>query len=119
VIHMARTATRDAVVGDQEVRAGDQVVMFYGSLNRDEEVFGPDADAFVVDRDPNPHVAFGFGQHFCLGANLARLEARVMFEELLAQFPDPELDGEVQRLRSTMIRGIKHMPVRLGSSSPA
>jgi cytochrome P450 len=116
VIHMARTAMRDVTVRDQPVRAGDQVVMFYGSLNRDEEVFGPDADSFVVDREPNPHLSFGFGQHFCLGANLARLEARVMFEELLERFSDPELDGEVQRLRSTMIRGIKHMPVRLGSS---
>lgn len=114
VIHMARTATKDATVRGQRVQAGDQVVMFYGSLNRDEEVFGSDADAFRVDRDPNPHVAFGFGQHFCLGANLARLEARVMFEELLRRFPEPELHGEVQLLRSTMIRGVKHMPVRLG-----
>jgi cytochrome P450 len=115
VIHMARTATKDATVRDQQIRAGDQVVMFYGSLNRDEDVFGAESDVFRVNRDPNPHVAFGFGQHFCLGANLARLEARVMFEELLQRFPSPELDGEVQRLRSTMIRGIKHMPVRLGS----
>jgi cytochrome P450 len=119
VIHMARTATSDTMVGDQSVRAGDQVVMFYGSLNRDEDVFGADADSFRVDRDPNPHVAFGFGQHFCLGANLARLEAQAMFEELLLRFPDPELEGEVQRLRSTMIRGIKHMPVRLERSTPA
>jgi cytochrome P450 len=115
VIHMARTATKDVTIRDQQVRAGDQIVMFYGSLNRDEDVFGADADAFRVDRDPNAHVAFGFGQHFCLGANLARLEGRVMFEELLERFPNPELDGEVQRLRSTMIRGIKHMPVRLGA----
>jgi cytochrome P450 len=106
-------------VRDQPVRAGDQVVMFYGSLNRDEDVFRSDSDAFRVDRDPNPHVAFGFGQHFCLGANLARLEAQVMFEELLGRFPNPELAGEVQRLRSTMIRGIKHMPVRLGDTAPA
>jgi cytochrome P450 len=113
VIHMARTATKDVQLRGQDVRVGDQVVMFYGSLNRDEDVFGPDADSFRVDRDPNPHVAFGFGQHFCLGANLARLEARVMFEELLERFPDPQLDGEVHRLRSTMIRGIKHMPIRL------
>jgi cytochrome P450 len=101
-------------IRDRHVRAGDQVVMFYGSLNRDEDVFGADADSFRVDRDPNPHVAFGFGQHFCLGANLARLEARVMLEGLFARFPNVELDGEVQRLRSTMIHGIKHMPVRMG-----
>jgi cytochrome P450 len=115
VIHMARTATRDVTVREQPVRAGDQVVMFYGSLNRDEDVFGTDADSFVVERDPNPHVAFGFGQHFCLGANLARLEARLMLEELLDRFPNLALDGELQRLRSTMIRGIKHMPVRLAA----
>jgi cytochrome P450 len=114
VIHMARTATRDVTIRDRQVRAGDQVVMFYGSLNRDEDVFGADADSFRVDRDPNPHVAFGFGQHFCLGANLARLEARVMLEGLFERFSNVELDGEVQLLRSTMIRGIKHMPVRMG-----
>lgn len=119
VIHMARTATRETTIRDQHIRAGDQVVMFYGSLNRDEDVFGPDADAFRADRDPNPHVAFGFGQHFCLGANLARLEARVMFEELLGRYPNPVLDGEPQRLRSTMIRGIKHLPVRLEGSAKA
>jgi len=113
VIHMARTSTVDAMVRDRRVGAGDQVVMFYGSLNRDEDVLGPDADSFRVDRDPNPHMAFAFGQHFCLGASLARLEAQAMFEELLQRFPDPELAGDVQRLRSTMIRGIKHMPVRL------
>jgi cytochrome P450 len=114
VIHMARTATRDVTIRDRQVRAGDQVVMFYGSLNRDEDVFGADAESFRVERDPNPHVAFGFGQHFCLGANLARLEARVMLEGLFERFPNVELDGEVQRLRSTMIHGIKHMPVRMG-----
>jgi cytochrome P450 len=119
VIHMARTATRDATVRDQQIRTGDQVVMFYGSLNRDEDVFGADSDAFRVDRDPNPHVAFGFGQHFCLGANLARLEARVMFEELLARYPNSTRAGEPQLLRSTMIHGIKHMPVRLGDSASA
>jgi cytochrome P450 len=116
VIHMARTAMRDVAVRHQPIRAGDQVVMFYGSLNRDEDVFGPDADSFVVEREPNPHLSFGFGQHFCLGANLARLEARVMLEELLERIPELELAGEVQRLRSTMIRGIKHMPVRLRGS---
>jgi cytochrome P450 len=115
VIHMARTATKDVTIRDRQVRAGDQVVMFYGSLNRDEDVFGADADSFRVDRDPNPHVAFGFGQHFCLGANLARLEARVMLEGLFERFRNVDLDGEVQRLRSTMIRGIKHMPVRMSA----
>jgi cytochrome P450 len=113
VIHMARTATTDVTIRDTLVRAGDQVVMFYGSVNRDEDVFGANADEFRVDRPSNPHMAFGFGQHYCLGANLARLEAQAMFEGLLRRFPNPRLDGDVQRLRSTMIRGIKHLPVRL------
>jgi cytochrome P450 len=113
VIHMARTATRDVTIGERLIRAGDQVVMFYGSVNRDPEVFGDDAEEFRVDRDPNPHLAFGFGEHFCLGAALARLEGRVMFEQLLQRFSACTLEGPVDRLRSTMIRGIKHMPVRV------
>jgi len=87
------------------------VVLFYASANRDEEVF-PDADRFDIARDPNDHLAFGIGAHFCLGANLARLEITVMFEELLRRLPDIELAGPVERLRSNFINGIKRMPVR-------
>lgn len=115
VTHMARRATVDVELGGQLVRAGDFLVMFYGSANRDEEVFGDDAEEFKVNRTPNPHVAFGFGEHLCLGASLARLEARVMFEGLLQRFPKLELVGEVSRMRSAMVPGVKRMPVRLSA----
>src|SRR5262245_5425141 len=106
-----RTATRDVQLRGQQIREGDKVVLFYASANRDEEVF-PDAQRFDVGRDPNDHLAFGIGPHFCLGANLARLEIRIMFEELLRRLPDIELAGPVERLRSNFINGIKRMPVR-------
>jgi cytochrome P450 len=86
--------------------------MYYPSANRDEDIF-ENADQFNVGRSPNEHVTFGpGGPHFCLGASLARLEIRVMFEELLRRLPDIELAGPVSRLRSNFIAGIKHMPVR-------
>jgi cytochrome P450 len=86
--------------------------MYYSSANRDEDVF-PDGDVFDIARSPNDHVAFGGGgAHFCLGSNLAKLEIRVMFEELLRRLRDIELAAPVQRLRSNFINGIKHMPVR-------
>jgi cytochrome P450 len=111
VVHFARVATRDTEVRGQPIRAGEKVVMWYPSANRDEEVFA-DPFTFDVGREPNDHLAFGIGEHFCLGASLARLELRVMFEELLARLPDIEPAGPVQRLRSNFIGGIKHMPVR-------
>lgn len=112
VMHFRRTATRDVEIRGQKVRQGEKVVMYYSSANRDEDVF-PDADVFDVTRSPNDHVAFGGGgAHFCLGSNLAKLEIRVMFEELLRRLPDIELAGPVRRLRSNFINGIKHMPVR-------
>ncbi|HUQ40005.1 MAG TPA: cytochrome P450 [Acidimicrobiales bacterium] len=112
VMYFRRTALRDTVVGGQEVKAGERVVMYYGSANRDEAVFGPTASAFDVGREPNNHVAFGFGTHFCLGASLARLEIRTAFEEVLRRMPDLEVAGPVERLRSNLINGIKHLPVR-------
>ncbi len=112
VIYFRRTVTRDTEIRGQTIREGDKVVMYYGSANRDEDIF-PDGDVFDVSRDPNPHVTFGpGGSHFCLGASLARLEIRVMFEELLRRLPDIEPAGPVRRLRSNFIAGIKHMPVR-------
>jgi cholest-4-en-3-one 26-monooxygenase len=111
-----RTVTRDTVLRGQELRKGDTVALFYASANRDEEAFA-DPDAFDVGRTPNEHLAFGIGAHFCLGANLARLEIRVMFEELLRRMPDVELDGPAERLRSYFINGIKRMPVRYTPSS--
>jgi cholest-4-en-3-one 26-monooxygenase len=106
-----RTATRDVELHGQQIREGDTVVLFYASANRDEDAF-PDAHRFDIGRTPNEHLAFGIGPHFCLGANLARLEIRLMFEELLRRLPDIELAGPVERLRSNFINGIKRMPVR-------
>jgi cytochrome P450 len=113
---MARTATTDVVIRGQRIAEGDVVVLLYGSANRDEDVFGGDAEEFKVTRYPNPHIAFGYGEHSCIGAQLARLEARVMFEELLRRFPRLELVGEVDRMRATMVPGVKRMPVRLGTN---
>jgi cytochrome P450 len=115
VVHMARTATTDVEIRGQLIRAGDVVVMLYQSANRDEEIFGPDSEEFKVTRNPNPHIAFGCGEHSCVGAQLARLEATVLFEELLHRFPKLELVGEVDRMRATMVPGVKRMPVRLGA----
>ncbi|WP_407688935.1 cytochrome P450 [Mycobacterium sp. HUMS_1102779] len=115
VVHMARTATADVGIRGRHIAAGDVVVMLYGSANRDEDIFGPDAEQFKVTRNPNPHIAFGCGEHSCVGAQLARLEARVLFEELLLRFPRLELVGEVDRMRATMVPGVKCMPVRLGA----
>ncbi len=117
VTHMARTATADVEIRGQLIRAGDTVVMLYGSANRDEDVFGSDAEEFKVTRSPNPHIAFGCGEHSCIGAQLARLEARVMFGELLRRYPELELVGDVDRMRATMVPGVKRMPVRLGVGS--
>src|SRR5437870_2346392 len=111
VMYFRRTATRDTELRGQPIREGDKLTVWYGSANRDEEVF-PHADRFEVGRTPNDHLAFGIGHHFCLGANLARLEIQIMFEELLRRLPDVELAGPVERLRSNFINGIKRMPVR-------
>jgi len=110
VMHFRRTATHDIDLHGQKIREGDKVVLWYISANRDAAVF-PDPDRFDVGRTPNDHLAFGLGTHFCLGNNLARLEIRVMFEEILRRLPDLELAGPVRRLRSAFINGIKEMPV--------
>ncbi|OBG63387.1 MULTISPECIES: cytochrome P450 [unclassified Mycobacterium] len=115
VVHMARTATTDVEIRGQRIAEGDVVVMLYGSANRDEDIFGPDSEQFRVTRHPNPHIAFGCGEHSCVGAQLARLEACVMFDELLRRFPHLELVGAVDRMRATMVPGVKRMPVRLGA----
>lgn len=115
VTHMARQATDDVEIRGHRIKAGDTVVMLYGSANRDEEVFGPTSEDFDITRTPNPHIAFGAGEHACLGAQLARLEARILFEVLLRTYPSIELVGDVTRLRATMVPGVKRMPVRLGA----
>ncbi len=115
VTHMARAATADIEIRGQLIREGDMVVMLYGSANRDEEIFGSDAEEFKIDRHPNPHIAFGCGEHSCVGAQLARLEACIFFEVLLGRYPKLELVGDVDRMRATMVPGVKRMPVRLGT----
>jgi cytochrome P450 len=109
VIHFRRTATEDCVVGGQEIAAGDKVVMWFNSANRDADMF-VDPYRFDILRTPNEHVGFGAGgPHFCLGANLARREITVMFRELLAHLPDIEVTGEPEYLQSIFIHGIKRM----------
>ncbi len=111
VMLFRRTAARDTEVGGQRIQAGQKVVVFYVSANRDEEVFA-NPDVFDVARTPNDHLSFGGGPHFCMGASLARLQMRIMFEELLRRLPDMEMAGPVQRLQSNFQNGIKRMPVR-------
>ncbi|MCC6999558.1 MAG: cytochrome P450 [Deltaproteobacteria bacterium] len=111
VMHFRRTATRDTELGGKKIAEGDKVVMYYPSANRDEQVF-PDGDRFDVGRTPNEHLAFGAGEHFCLGASLARLEIRIIFEEIIRRLPDLELAGNVRRLRSNFINGFKEIPVQ-------
>ena len=118
VIHFRRTAARDTVLGGQEITAGDKVVMWYNSANRDDAKFA-DPFRFDVGRDPNEHVGFGAGgPHFCLGANLARREIAVMFEELFKRLPDIEISGEPAMLLSAFIHGIKRMPCRFTPQRP-
>ena len=111
VNYMKRTAARDIEVGGQKIREGEALLMFYASANRDEDVFD-DPFVFRVDRDPNPHLAFGIGEHFCLGANVARLEMQIMFRHLVERLRHVELAGPVERLRSSFLGGVKHMPIR-------
>lgn len=112
VVHMRRTATRDSELAGRSIAEGDKVVLFYGSANRDEEVF-PEPDRFDVGREPNDHVALGAGgPHFCLGAYIARVEAQAMFREVLTRMPDVEPTGPVERLGSIFISGPRRMPVR-------
>jgi len=119
VMYMRRTARSDTEVRGQTIKAGDKVALWYIAANHDPEVF-PDPHRFDVTRDPTDHEAFGGGgPHFCLGTHLAKLEITVMFEELLAAIPDMELAGDVQRLRSNFINGIKHMPVKFAATRRA
>ena len=111
-----RTATRTCQLGGQAIAAGEKVVVWEGSANRDEQVFRQ-ADSFDIARDPNPHLGFGRGIHFCLGANLARLETRVMFEELLARFDPPRIVEPVVWTRSNRHTGIRRLVVELSQAA--
>jgi cholest-4-en-3-one 26-monooxygenase len=110
VHYFRRTLTRDFELRGQRLREGDKVTMWYPSANRDEEVFA-NPDAFDVTRSPNDHLAFGIGEHFCIGANLARMELRVIFDEILMRIPDMRLAAPVRRLRSNFVNGVKEMRV--------
>ena len=110
-MHFRRTATQDTVLAGQAVKAGDKVVMWFASADFDESHFG-DPYVFRPGRTPNDHVAFGLqSPHLCLGAHLARLEMRVLFEEITARWSTVELAGPTERLRSNFISGIKSLPV--------
>jgi len=118
VMNFRRQTTRPVEIRGQQIEEDQKVVFFHISANRDEDVF-PDPDTFDIGRTPNPHMAFGGGgPHFCLGANLARMEIRVMFQHLLDRIPDIRLDGDPQRLQSSFINGVKHLPVAFTPGAP-
>ena len=110
VTHFFRTATEDTVVGGQEIKAGDSLMMCYPSANRDESVF-TDPFRFDITRSPNPHLAFGYGPHLCLGQHLAKLEIRVFFEEFLSRVEKVELAGEPAWLAANFVGGLKRLPM--------
>jgi cytochrome P450 len=109
----ARTATEDVQIGAERMREGDFVVLIYRSANRDELVFGDDASQFRVDRSPNPQLAFGFGEHYCMGAALARLELRAVVEEVLSAWPEFESAGMATRIPSTLFNQYVHVPLHV------
>jgi cytochrome P450 family 142 subfamily A polypeptide 1 len=111
VLNFARTATQDTELRGRTIKQGEKILLMYPSANRDADVF-VEPDTFKVDRDPNPHVAFGIGNHFCLGANLARMEIRVVLEEILKRVPDMVYsDGPPKVHPSLLVRSFTHMPV--------
>ncbi|MCB0993566.1 MAG: cytochrome P450 [Acidimicrobiales bacterium] len=118
VNYFRRTATEDCELGGQRISAGEKVTLWYPSGNRDDAVFD-DPHRFDITRSPNHHMAFGAGgPHYCLGANLAKLELKVMFEGLARRLPDIELAGPAERLRNNLLNAIKHLPVRFEPGEP-
>jgi len=111
VVHFARTAAVDTELGGHAIAAGDRLALFYPSANRDDAVFER-PDELDIDRTPNPHLAFGHGEHYCIGQALARLEVRVLFDELAARVDDLTLAGPVEHLATNFVSGVKHLPVR-------
>jgi len=112
VNHFSRTATRDYELRGKHIRPGDSVALFYASANRDEDVY-PDPFAFRVDRSPNPHLGFGIGEHYCLGAHLARMDLRVFWRQFAERVESVELAGPVELLAASFVGGPKHIPARL------
>jgi cytochrome P450 len=111
IIHFARTATMDFPLRDKVIREGQALALFYPSANRDEEVF-EDPDAFRIDRDPNHHLGYGVGEHFCLGSHVARLELAVAYKHLLPRIAEIEVSGPIERLHSSLVGGVKRLPIR-------
>jgi cytochrome P450 len=111
IIHFARTASRDLELRGKKIKKGEALALFYPSANRDEQIF-EDPFAFRIDRHPNRHLGFGVGEHFCLGAHLARLELQVAYKHLLPRIEEIELAGPVDRLHSSLVGGVKHLPIR-------
>ena len=111
IIHFGRTATQDYKLRDKVIEAGQSVALYYPSANRDEEIF-EDPYTFRIDRKPNRHIGFGVGEHFCLGAHLARLEMEVAYRHLLPRIAEIELTGPVDRLHSSLVGGVKRLPIR-------
>jgi cholest-4-en-3-one 26-monooxygenase len=111
ITHFNRTATADAEVRGHKIRAGQEVAMFYASANRDEAVFA-DPFSFRIDRQPNRHLTFGVGEHFCVGAHVARVELQTVFRHLLSRLESFEITGPVARLSSAVNGGIKRLPLR-------
>ncbi len=112
--YMRRTATRDCELGGKQIRENDQVLMWYLSANRDEDVFGQDAEDLDLERsNADRHLSFGYGIHFCMGSRLAELQLRILWEEILARFERIELQAEPERTFSSFIKGYTHMPVRV------
>jgi cholest-4-en-3-one 26-monooxygenase len=119
VMYMRRTARTAFELRGEQINEGDKVALWYIAANHDPNVY-TDPHRFDIQREPNEHEAFGGGgPHFCLGTHLAKLEITVMFEELMARIPDMQLGGDVERLRSNFINGIKHMPVRFAPGARA
>ncbi|MEO2168341.1 MAG: cytochrome P450 [bacterium] len=112
IIHFARTATCDVEIRGRKIREGEAVGLFYPSANRDETVFD-DPYSFRIDRQPNHHLGFGQGEHFCLGAHIARLEMEFAYKYLLPKIEEVELAGDIERLNSALVGGVKRLPIRL------
>jgi cytochrome P450 len=108
---MMRTAARDTELAGTKIRAGERLLLFYASANRDEDVFEA-PDTFRIDRHPNPHLGFGIGEHFCLGSHLARKSQRALFAELVSRLEDVELAAPPERLAASFVAGVKHLPLR-------
>lgn len=111
VNYMMRTAACDYELGGQKLRKDDRVILFYASANRDEAIFD-DPYSFKIDRSPNPHLGFGIGEHFCLGSHLARASQRALFRKLIPRLEEVELTGTPERLASSFVAGVKHLPIR-------